>query len=310
MKRTLASVFTAITLLTLALPARAGILYGATGTGSGVGTLVTIDPTDGSFVAVGAINDALGNNFRVTGLAFDPNTGVLYGSANMNSPTAPRNLIRIDPTTALATVVGPYGIADQTMADLTFRPGGTLYGWLEASDDDLYTIDTLTGSASLVGDSGLGTYGSGLASNAAGTLYYAGNGTAGPLHTIDPTTGLPTTVATLSGGINDGYPISALAFDSSGTLFGVEGSFGAPAYLISIDTATGAITVRGQTIDRLDAIAFQIQAVPEPSTVVLAGIGLGMALLTLGRGKMGRKGSDEARPADPRAFAPSAAQDS
>lgn len=265
-------VLVALAAVGAATSARADILYGATGTGSGTGTLVRINPADGSFVVVGAINDIGGANYRVTGLAFDPNTGVLYGSTGNTSPTAPRSLITIDPATGLATLVGGYGAGNQTMADITFRPNGTLYGWLEPSTDDLYTINTTTGAATLVGDSGLSTYGSGLASDAAGTLYFAGTGTDSDLRTIDPVTGLPTTVAILSAGVNSGDPISAMAFDSSGVLFGVEGTFETSAYLVSIDTVSGAITLRGQSIDRLDAIVFAptTAAVPEPASITTA----------------------------------------
>jgi hypothetical protein len=227
----------------------------------------------------------------VTGLAFDPSSGLLYGSTNNQSPTAPSSLILINPTTALATLVGSYGTPNQTMADLTFRPDGTLYGWLEASTDSLFTINKLTGAVSLVGSSGIGTYGSGLASDAAGTLYYTGSGTGSVLRTINPVTGLPTVVATLSGGVNFGDPINALAFDSSGVLFGVENAFASAAYLTSIDTSTGLITVRGQSIDRLDAIAFQADSIstPEPSTIVSLGIA---GLIALGYGVRRRRKSN------------------
>ncbi|MCW5963394.1 MAG: hypothetical protein KIT83_05100 [Bryobacterales bacterium] len=41
-------------------------------------------------------------------MAFHPTTGVLYGSANNNSPTNPRSLVIIDPLTGEVTLVGSY----------------------------------------------------------------------------------------------------------------------------------------------------------------------------------------------------------
>ena len=269
--------------------AHADILFGATGTGTGIGTIGTIDTATGAFTSIGAINNASGGNYRVTGLAFNPFTSILYGSANAQSPTSANSLITINTTTGIANFVGSFGLGP--VADITFRPDGTLYGWSEGSDD-LVTIDTLTGVATVVSNSGLNTYGSGIASNASGTLYYAGDGAGGVFRTIDPTTGLGTTVATLSGGINSGDSVSAMTFDSAGTLFGIEGPIGGvTTYLTSINTTSGAITVIGQSGDRLDAIAAQpsiATAAPEPgSLALLLPIVGGMGMMVRRRRKSG-----------------------
>jgi hypothetical protein len=273
-------VFIAAT-IALAAPGQASaVLYGATGTGSGTGTLGTIDPTTGVFTPVGPINDATGQNLRVTGLAIDATNGILYGSTSNTSPVAPGSLIIIDTATGAATVVGGYGFSGQTMADITFLPDGTLLGWLEAADDDLFTIDIATGAATKVGESGLGTSGSGLAADATGTVFFAGSSSDGPLRTIDPSTGAPTVVATLSGSPIDGFSnMAALAFDENGTLFGVNLALrGEEAYLVTIDTETGEITSVGLTVDRLDSIVFDTTAAPEPvaepATLLLLGSGI------------------------------------
>jgi hypothetical protein len=152
------------------------------------------------------------------------------------------------------------------MADLTFTSDGTLYGWLEPGSDDLYTINLATGAATLVGNAGISTFGSGLAANSSNVLYFAGDGDDGVLRTINRTTGAPTTVATLSGTL--GISISALAFNAAGTLFGPrldEGDTFA-AELLTINTTTGALTVVGPTVPRLDAIVFD--GTPAPTAVV------------------------------------------
>jgi hypothetical protein len=251
-------------LLASAGTASAQLLYGANGAGGNLSTLFVLDPNTGAAVkAVGPIG------FAVTGLAIDPKTGTLYGTTGRQASSGqpnPGSLIKIDRSTGAGTLVGDERPNTETAADITFTPDGVLYGWLEDSTDDLVTIDTATGAATVVGDSGLDTYGSGLASNSAGVLYFAGEGEQGRLFTIDRTTGAATPVATLNG--PNGDPgISSLAFDANDTLYGSRIPSNSPAFqsdLITIGTATGAITSKGPSVDRLDGIAF----VP-PRTVTL-----------------------------------------
>jgi hypothetical protein len=161
------------------------------------------------------------------------------------------------------------------MADLTFDSTGTLYGWLVPFSADLHTIDLTTGAATLVGDAGIGTFGSGLAADAGDTLYLAGDGVDGILHTVDRTTGVPTPVTTLTGGpAGFGTPIGALDFNPNGVLYGVNLAFGGgvPAHLVTIDPGTGGVANLGQSVDHLDAIAFRV--VPEPSSLALLGVGV------------------------------------
>ena len=65
-------------------------------------------------------------------------------------------LLRIDPTTAAVTVVGPTGISAGDFGDLSYNPAdGKLY-WVAGRDNDnLYTIDPATGLATLVGFHGI-----------------------------------------------------------------------------------------------------------------------------------------------------------
>ena len=247
-------------LLACAGTASADLLYGADGAGNRPSNLLILDPSSGTVLrTVGPIG------FGVTGLAIDPTTGTLYGTTGRaNDPgTAPNpgSLITINRSTGQGTLVGdlvPPESDRSPAADITFTPDGTLYGWLEPNDDDLVRIDKATGLATIVGDSGLSTYGSGLASNAAGVLYFAGDGLQGPLWTVDRNTGLPTQVATLTGPDPD-PGISALAFNSAGKLYGSttpSDSATLGSTLISIDPTSGALTTIGPAIDRLDALVF------------------------------------------------------
>ncbi|HEX5854584.1 MAG TPA: hypothetical protein VFZ57_03110 [Thermoanaerobaculia bacterium] len=249
--------------LAAAAPAFAAeVLYAADGAAGNPSNLSILNPATGAVVTtIGSIG------FAVTGLAIHPVTGVMYGSTGRMSANSPHSLITINKTTGAGTLVGTYLVgSDETMADLTFTSDGTLYGWLEPFSDDLYTINTATGAATLVGNAGISTSGSGLAASSSDVLFFAGALDSGPLRTINRTTGLPTTVATMDGAANQ--LISALAFNAAGTLFGSRlDNVAQTANLITINTTTGHVTVIGPSVASLDAILFDGGTAP-PSVVV------------------------------------------
>ena len=133
--------------------------------------------------------------------------------------------------------MGNFGLDGGTLADLAFDPAtGVLYGWRTGSAGDLYTVDLVTGTATLVGESGLTLQcGNALEFGPGGTLYLAGEGTQGVLRIIDKTTGLPTGSVALSGYPSD-EKISALTFDGVALLGVTNGLHN----LIRIDPGTGA----------------------------------------------------------------------
>ena len=263
----------------VAAPAWGESLYAADGAaGNPLTKLYILNPTNGGALAVvGPIG------FAITGLAFDPTTGDLYGSVGAQDVAAPRSLVKINRSTGAGTLIGPFGGC--VMPDIAFNATGTLFGWSDScsDDDDLFTIDITTGAGTQVSDSGLSTFGSGLAFNAAGVLYLAGDGAQGVLRTVDPGTGVPTDGPTLSGAPgNAEAAVSALAFDGADTLFGSVLNQGSTrnAFLVTIDTSTGAVTNLGPSVDRLDAIAFgptfplpnPAPALTRSSMIVLAGL--------------------------------------
>jgi WD40 repeat protein len=251
-------------------------LYGATGANTTTSNLLILDPATGAMVStVGPIG------FAVSGLAVHPITGVLYGSTSNQSAVAPGSLITIDKTTGVGTLVGSFGSPGQTMADITFTSDGTLYGWLEASSDDLHTINLATGAATDVGDAGLSTFGSGLAANGANVIFYAGSGSLGALRTINAATGSPTTVATMTGGT--GNAVSAMAFSPGGVLYAVDLDNGTKnSQLMTVNTTTGAITILGPSVNSLDAIAFDGAVAPPSGPIAIPAMSPGlMAALAL-----------------------------
>jgi hypothetical protein len=213
-------------------------LYGAAtdlSSGSGQSSLYTIDPATADATLVGPINDPSNDGLirNVTGLAF-LDDGRLVGSANgdllaecAGGPCAA--LVEIDTGTGSASFLGLIGDAGNAgecgrMPDLTYDPTTrTLYGYSDNCNGDtegLWTInpDGAAPLGTLVGPSGFGDGGNGLAREAStGTLF----GTpfdADSLITIDPATGLGTDLAGATEFV-DG--VNALAFEPfSGVLYG------------------------------------------------------------------------------------------
>ena len=265
--------------------AQADIIYAATG-GFNPGSLYTLNGSTGAGTLVGALVDANLQPYALTGLAFDPVTGILYGSTSSASPTASGHLVRVDPATGAITDIGAYGL--NTLSDITFTSNETLYGWRSAGDHSLYTVNLATGAATIVAisDIGHGFGGGALAANAANVLYLTPDSQTNPpgtLRTVSKTTGQTTIIATLSGApvITDGniMSIDAMKFDESGNLLGINNlgsGFNtiATTHLVRINTTTGAITDIGPSINYLDAIAIQFSAVPEPGSLALIAVGL------------------------------------
>jgi PEP-CTERM putative exosortase interaction domain len=268
--------------LASAVASAAATLYGSTASG-GPGELYILNPATGGVIQdVGPLNDALNANYGVTGLAFNPVTGLLYGSTGNADAATAAKLIQINPVNGLVTVVGDFNVAGggagSTMADLAFDSSGNLYGIGSRGGPQLYSINLLTGQATIVGaGSGLtSTSGGGLAISPSGGFF--GTPTASRFGTYDSTTGAYSNIANPAKPAGGGA-YAALDFDGN-VLYGLNSGPGTPppTHLVTIDTVTGAVTDLGASVFSLDAIAFA--PVPEPGTVTLlcAGLVLGLAV--------------------------------
>jgi hypothetical protein len=273
-------VLCALGVLTLAAgQANASILYGATS--SGHGELYILNPaTGGALTDVGPLNDGAATNYSVTGLAFDPNTGLLYGSTGAVTGT---KLLTINPATATVTVVGSYNAGTASMTDLAFDSSGNLFGISSSGGANLYSINKITGQATVVGPSGVGfTEGGGLAISSTGVYY--GSPIPADYGTYDSITGAYTNIATPASPVGAGGSYAALAFDGS-TLYGDNlkpGTGGGATHLVTIDPTTGTVTDIGPSITHLDALAV---AVPEPGAMTLLAGSAVISLLTTTRRK-------------------------
>lgn len=238
-----------------------GDLYVALGGANTTSDLYIVDSTTGNVVQdIGPIG------FAVTGLAINPVTGILYGVTSERSRSAPRSLITIDTGTGLGSLVGPLGLrSGDPITDITFL-GPVLYGWSKSGE--LYTISLTTGTATLVGNSGLGEgNGGGLAENPSGTAMYVTPEPAdgGRIFLVNPADGSVTPAGTLDSA--DAVPIFALAFNASGVLYGsMERQRGrnSVGVLITINLTTnpgqiteiGLINQAGDPLVSPDAIVF------------------------------------------------------
>lgn len=263
--------------LAVAAHADAAVLYASSAAGA-TGELYIINPANGALVQdIGPLNDVTGQNYPITGLAFHPTTGVLYGSTgNSNSATAGM-LVSINPATGLVTPIGAFNAGPTnssgtpaTMADIGFDPStGTLYGVGSIGGPQLYSINPATGQATVIGNTGLtSTTGGGIAINSAGSFY--GTPTSSRFGTYNSGTGAYTDIGNPTKPAGGGY--GALEFNDTGILYGLNVGSGSPppTHLVTIDLATGTVTDLGASINSLDAIAFQV---PEPASLSILAIG-------------------------------------
>lgn len=242
--------------------ASAATLYGATAAGA-TGELYILDSTTGAMITdVGPLNDAGATNYPITGLAFHPGTGVLYGSTGNNPQATAARLVTINTATAQVTVIGSFnagpvsgGGTPCTMADIAFDAAGNLYGVGSVGGPQLYSINTTTGQATVIGTTGLtSTTGGGLVVSPGGIFY--GTPTASRFGTYDTGTGGYTDIGNPTKPAGGGY--GALAYQGF-TLYGLNVGAGSPppTHIVTIDAATSTVTDVAVSLNSLDAIAFQ-----------------------------------------------------
>ncbi len=122
-----------------------GIFYGATGHQSPTNPnfLVIVDPATALVTPIGP----LGIGVRLTDIAIDPTTGILYGL-----PESKQNFYTINASTGQAVQTGSTGIGVVNQGGLAVDSSGALFG---VTNFSFYRFNKTTGMATLIGPTGL-----------------------------------------------------------------------------------------------------------------------------------------------------------
>lgn len=171
-----------------------------------------------------------GTTNRLPGLAYNPNTDILYG-------TDENSLFTVNPSNGTTSLVGPHGA--QIVTSLAFDAGyTTLYSI--GYNGILYTINPATGAQTAIGPLGASPNTIlALATNSAGTVY--GTGTSNNLYTVNTSTGAATVLGTMTG---TSIGLTAIAFDENDTLYAIDTG---TDRLLTIDVNTLVATPVGTT---------------------------------------------------------------
>jgi uncharacterized protein (TIGR03437 family) len=186
------------------------------------GNLYEIVPTTGSTTLIGTMPSVMSDIAAFDGTLYGISFADIFGSSSLFS---------LNPNTGAGTAIGGTGVSLNALA---FSRTGTLYA---AGGDSLYTINTTSGSATLIGSgSGSGSYNSSgdLEFDSAGSLYLTSlnSGSSDQLFSVSPTTGQGSIIGSI--GFDNVYGLAYF----NGTLYG----FTAGGQVITIDTTTGAGT--------------------------------------------------------------------
>ncbi|MCZ6895972.1 MAG: PEP-CTERM sorting domain-containing protein [Gammaproteobacteria bacterium] len=203
---------------------------------------------------------------RLSGLDFDPVSGVLYASSGGGGPN-PDSLFTVDPTSGAATLIGPFNAERST--DLGIDNDGTIFATNFAG---LLIIDPITGNAEPVGSFGNNFIEAIDVDPTTGTLHGLTFNN-GDFFSIDKTTGFATMLG--SYGV-PGHDWTGLGIDHSGNVFASTGGRGsATAGDIYLLNPNFTLTFLGTHGSAVSDITFRPPAdVPEPGTLALFGLGL------------------------------------
>jgi hypothetical protein len=247
-----------------------------------VGNLFTINMANTSATLIAPIRLEGNTAVGITGMAVHPATGVFYGITSGLSPDHPHSLVKIDPETGDASLIGRLSLPG---SDISFDSGGTLYIWLPATRQ-IGSVNISTGTVTPIGTPGPPTSAGGLAIDPKDNVaYITPQGAAGTLDRVDLKTGAITPGPTLSGAP---FPaaINAMTFTPSGLLIAVNSNAGVPqsTFLVGINTSSGIVSPMGTLPDDTDAVTFAGKHGLDPIALLRTISGRVLALIALSIG--------------------------
>jgi hypothetical protein len=262
MKRTFSAALLVAIVLVAQQPAASAAASSSLGyvTDAAQGRLLAVNLATGTSTVVGSFVSVA----NIGGVAYDTSRNTLFGV----SPTTD-SLYTLNRTTGAATLVGSLGIpSNLAMQGVAYDPFSNQLFATAADTGELFTINRDTGQAQLIGPTGRGI--SGLAVDPrTGNLYGSPPSLLGVnmgLYLIDKTTAARTPIGPDTIGYN------GLAFDSDGTLYGVQNSTDS---LYRINLLDGTPTLIGPLgVAGINPLGFEIVPVPEPASALLSGLAL------------------------------------
>lgn len=236
------------------------VLYGARGSNI-ASDLYIIDPSDASETSVGNTGHGL------TGLAFHPTSGVLYGSTSNQSPLNLRSLVTVNPANGVTTLVGGFGIGADTLSDIAFDSTGTLYGYA-AGSHKLYTVNLGTGAATQVSATTVGGgFGFGMDFDSGDNLFVLpfGDDLTPPnsqILLVDQTDASQFVFSHVTGSppYGNGASFAAGAFAPSKVFYAIDNNFNITTHLVSVVIGTGEVVDIGAVTTGMDALASDTRA--------------------------------------------------
>jgi len=217
----------------------------------------------------------------MSGIATHPATGALFGLTTGPSNVS-NSLFTINPFSGAVTAIGSTGLPFIIEGDIAFHPAsGLLYGIQDVgtsgTQNNLFTINPVTGIGTVVGNTGSSGDLSSLCFSPNGTLYTIDSSGMqnSKLLTLDSITGQVVSSITMNVNLGSAVgmtfdPISGVAYLADNAPSPASGGTNS---VYTIDVLTGVATLVGPTgdIHGISGIAFV--TLPEPSSVMLAGIG-------------------------------------
>jgi hypothetical protein len=262
-------------------------MRGQAGTANVMSGLYAINLANGAATFLAPLKTAAGGAVAITGLAVEPNTRAFYGITSNLSPNIPQSLVAIDPQNGQVSLIGRL---DRPGTDIVFDNAGRLLIWLPDTRQ-VGEVNVKSGRVTSIGPPGPPDAFGGIAIDLRGLAFVTPKGVNGTLDTIDIRTGELKQGPAIKGAPFPGA-ITAMTFTPSGLLLAINSNVGSPAAakLVTINTASGAVSEIGTLPEDSDAITYappphdmsEVLATLSGRTLALFALIAGLVLALLG----------------------------